>query len=96
MFDRFANTFRYIPLNGDIAGLCARNDANNLPWFSPAGVNRGGILNVVKLAYTPSKSQRDRLYSNRVNPVISSPGSGVVLFGDKTGFGKSSAFDRKK
>ena len=94
MFDRFANTFRYIPLNGDIAGLCARNDANNFPWFSPAGVNRGGILNVVKLAYTPSKSQRDRLYSNRVNPVIASPGAGVVLFGDKTGFGKSSAFDR--
>ena len=94
MFDRFANTFRYIPLNGDIAGLCARNDANNFPWFSPAGVNRGGILNAVKLAYTPSKAQRDRLYSNRVNPVIFSPGAGIVLFGDKTGFGKSSAFDR--
>ena len=94
MFDRFANTFRYIPLNGDIAGLCARNDANNFPWFSPAGTNRGGILNAVKLAYTPSKAQRDRLYSNRVNPVIFSPGAGIVLFGDKTGFGKSSAFDR--
>mgnify|MGYP003636637650 CR=1 FL=1 len=93
-FDRFANTFRYIPLNGDIAGLCARNDANNFPWFSPAGTNRGGILNAVKLAYTPSKAQRDRLYSNRVNPVIFSPGAGIVLFGDKTGFGKSSAFDR--
>ena len=94
MFDRFANTFRYVPLNGDIAGLCARNDANNFPWFSPAGTNRGGILNAVKLAYTPSKAQRDRLYSNRVNPVIFSPGAGIVLFGDKTGFGKSSAFDR--
>jgi len=94
MFDRFANTFRYVPLNGDIAGLCARNDANNFPWFSPAGINRGGILNAVKLAYTPSKAQRDRLYSNRVNPVIFSPGAGIVLFGDKTGFGKSSAFDR--
>ena len=94
MFDRFANTFRYVPLNGDIAGLCARNDANNLPWFSPAGTNRGGILNAVKLAYTPSKAQRDRLYSNRVNPVIFSPGAGIVLFGDRTGFGKSSAFDR--
>jgi len=94
MFDRFANTFRYIPLNGDIARLCARNDANNFPWFSPAGTNRGGILNAVKLAYTPSKAQRDRLYSNRVNPVIFSPGAGIVLFGDKTGFGKSSAFDR--
>ena len=94
MFDRFANTFRYIPLNGDIAGLCARNDANNFPWFSPAGTNRGGILNAVKLAYTPNKEQRDRLYSNRINPVIFSPGSGIVLFGDKTGYGKSSAFDR--
>ena len=94
MFDRFANTFRYVPLNGDIAGLCARNDANNFPWFSPAGTNRGAILNAVKLAYTPSKAQRDRLYSNRVNPVIFSPGAGIVLFGDKTGFGKSSAFDR--
>ena len=59
MFDRFANTFRYVPLNGDIAGLCARNDANNFPWFSPAGTNRGAILNAVKLAYNPSKSQRD-------------------------------------
>ena len=94
MFDRFANTFRYVPLNGDIAGLCARNDANNFPWFSPAGTNRGGILNAVKLAYTPSKAQRDRLYSNRVNPIIFSPGAGIILFGDKTGFGKSSAFDR--
>ena len=94
MFDRFANTFRYVPLNGDIAGLCARNDANNFPWFSPAGTNRGAILNAVKLAYTPSKTQRDRLYSSRVNPVIFSPGSGIILFGDKTGFGKSSAFDR--
>ena len=94
MFDRFANTFRYVPLNGDIAGLCARTDANSFPWFSPAGTNRGAILNAVKLAYNPSKTQRDRLYSNRVNPVIFSPGSGIVLFGDKTGFAKASAFDR--
>ena len=94
MFDRFANTFRYVPLNGDIAGLCARTDTNNFPWFSPAGTSRGAILNAVKLAYTPSKTQRDRLYSNRVNPVVFSPGAGIILFGDKTGFGKSSAFDR--
>jgi len=94
MFDRFANTFRYVPLNGDIAGLCARNDVNNFPWFSPAGTNRGGILNAVKLAYTPNKAQRDKLYSNRINPVIFSPGAGIILFGDKTGYGKSSAFDR--
>ena len=94
MFDRFNNTFRYVPLNGDIAGLCARNDITNFPWFSPAGTSRGTILNAVKLAYTPSKSQRDRLYSAGVNPVIFSPGAGIVLFGDKTGFGKASAFDR--
>ena len=94
MFDRFADTFRYVPLNGDIAGLCARNDINNFPWFSPAGTARGAILNAVKLAYNPSKMQRDKLYSARVNPVIFSPGAGIVLFGDKTAFGKSSAFDR--
>jgi len=94
MFDRFANTFRYIPLNGDIAGTCARTDINNFPWFSPAGTSRGTILNAVKLAYSPSKDQRDRLYTSRVNPVIFSPGSGIILFGDKTGFAKASAFDR--
>jgi hypothetical protein len=66
----------------------------NFPWFSPAGTARGAILNAVKLAYNPSKIQRDKLYSSRVNPVIFSPGSGIVLFGDKTGFAKSSAFDR--
>ena len=94
MYDRFANTFRYVPLNGDIAGLCARNDINNFPWYSPAGTTRGSILNAVKLAYNPSKTQRDRLYSARINPVIFSPGSGIVLFGDKTGLAKASAFDR--
>jgi len=94
MYDRFSDTFRYVPLNGDIAGLCARNDINNFPWYSPAGTTRGAILNAVKLAYNPSKSQRDRLYSNRINPVIFSPGSGIVLFGDKTGLAKASAFDR--
>ena len=94
MFDRFANTFRYIPLNADIAGLCARTDINQFPWFSPAGTARGAILNAIKLAYNPTKLQRDRLYSSRVNPVIFSPGSGIILFGDKTGFAKASAFDR--
>ena len=93
-YDRFSDTFRYIPLNGDVAGLCARNDLNNFPWFSPAGTARGAILNAVKLTYNPSKVQRDKLYSNRINPVIFSPGDGIVLFGDKTGFAKSSAFDR--
>jgi uncharacterized protein YaiE (UPF0345 family) len=94
MYDKFGDTFRYVPLNGDMAGLCARNDIDNFPWFSPAGTSRGGILNAVKLVYNPSKSQRDRLYSNRVNPVIFSPGGGIVLFGDKTAMAKSSAFDR--
>lgn len=94
MYDRFSDTFRYIPLNGDIAGTCARNDINNFPWYSPAGTSRGAILNAIKLAYNPSKSQRDRLYSNRINPIIFSPGAGIVLFGDKTAYGKASAFDR--
>jgi hypothetical protein len=94
MYDRFANTFRYVPLNGDIAGLCARNDINNFPWYSPAGTSRGAILNAVKLAYNPSKSQRDRLYTSRINPVIFSPGAGIILFGDRTGLAKASAFDR--
>jgi hypothetical protein len=94
MYDRFNDTFRYVPLNGDIAGLCARNDLTQFPWFSPAGTARGAILNAVKLPYNPSKVQRDTLYSNRINPVIFSPGEGIVLFGDKTGMAKSSAFDR--
>ena len=94
MFDRFNNTFRYVPLNGDVAGTCARTDIEQFPWFSPAGTARGSILNSVKLIYNPGKKQRDILYSNRINPVILSPGAGIVLFGDKTGFGKASAFDR--
>jgi hypothetical protein len=94
VYDRFSKTFRYIPLNGDIAGLCARNDVNNFPWYSPAGTTRGAILNAVKLAYNPSKSQRDILYSNRINSIIFSPGAGIILFGDKTGLAKASAFDR--
>ena len=94
MYDRFADTFRYVPMNGDIAGLCARNDINNFPWFSPAGTARGAILNAVKLAYNPSQTQRDQLYSNRINPIIFSPGGGIILFGDKTALNKSSAFDR--
>ena len=94
MYDRFNETFRYIPLNGDIAGLCARTDINDFPWFSPAGTDRGAILNAVKLPYNPTRLQRDKLYSNRINPVINSPGAGIILFGDKTGFAKASAFDR--
>lgn len=94
MFDRFTSTFRYVPLNGDIAGLCARTDIDSFPWFSPAGTTRGSILNAVKLTYNPNQAQRDKLYSARVNPVIASPGGGINLFGDKTGLERSSAFDR--
>lgn len=94
MFDRFNNTFRYIPLNSDIAGLMARTSVNNFPWFSPAGAARGSINNAIKLAYNPSQSQRDLLYPKRINPVIFSPGAGVILFGDKTGLSYASAFDR--
>ncbi len=94
MYDRFNATFRYVPLNGDIAGICARNDINNFPWFSPAGTLRGAILNAVKVPYNPNQQQRDVLYSNRINPVIFQSGSGIVLFGDKTALAKSSAFDR--
>ena len=94
MYDRFSNTYRYIPMNGDIAGLCARTDINFFPWYSPAGTARGAILSAIKLAYAPTKSQRDRLYTNRINPIIFSPGAGIILFGDKTGLGRTSAFDR--
>ena len=93
-FDRFNNTFRYIPLNGDIAGLMARTSINSFPWFSPAGATRGTINNAVKIAYNPSQAQRDLLYPKRINPVVFSPGAGLVLFGDKTAQKEASAFDR--
>ena len=94
MFDRFNNTFRYIPCNADVAGLMARTSINQFPWFSPAGASRGGINGAVKLAYNPSKSQRDRLYPKRVNPITFVPGAGIILFGDKTALSYVSAFDR--
>ena len=93
-FDRFNNTFRYVPLNADIAGLMARTSINSFPWFSPAGAQRGAINNALKLAYNPSQAQRDILYPKRINPVVFSPGAGIVLFGDKTAQKESSAFDR--
>ena len=95
MYDRFADKFRYVPLNGDIAGCCARTDQVAFPWFSPAGTTRGAILNGTRLAYNPTLIQRDRLYSARVNPVIfSNDVGGITLFGDKTGLSASSSFDR--
>ena len=93
-FDKYNNVYRWLPLNGDIAGLCVRTDFERDPWFSPAGFNRGHIKNVVKLAWNPGKGNRDDLYVNGINPVLSFPGEGVVLFGDKTMLAKPSAFDR--
>ena len=94
IYDRFADKYRYVPANGDVAGLCAATTANGLPWFSPAGLNRGAIKNAVKLAFSPTKSERDKLYQNRINPVTSLPGQGILLFGDKTALASPSAFDR--
>ena len=94
IYDRFADKYRYVPLNGDVAGLCASVTANGTPWFSPAGLNRGAIRGAVKLAFSPTKSERDTLYQNRINPVTSLPGQGIVLFGDKTALASPSAFDR--
>jgi phage tail sheath protein FI len=93
-YDRYNDAYRWIPLNGDIAGLCARTDLTNDPWWSPGGLNRGQIKNVVKLGFNPNKTYRDELYKIGVNPVVSFPGQGVVLFGDKTLLSKPSAFDR--
>ena len=93
-YDRYNDTYRWVPLNGDIAGLCARTDMTNDPWWSPGGWNRGQIKNVIKLAFSPSKANRDTLYSAGVNPVVSMPGQGTVLYGDKTMLSRPSAFDR--
>ena len=93
-YDRFNNKFRYIPCNGDIAGLMCRTNIVAYPWFSPAGQQRGIINNAIKLAYNPDKAQRDKLYPQRINSVITQPGLGTLLFGDKTALGYASAFDR--
>jgi Phage tail sheath protein subtilisin-like domain/Phage tail sheath C-terminal domain len=93
-YDKYNDQYRWVPLNGDIAGLAARTDNTNDPWFSPAGLNRGQVKNVVKLAFSPRKTDRDNLYKNSINPVVSFPGQGTVLYGDKTALTKPSAFDR--
>jgi hypothetical protein len=93
-YDRYNDKYRWVPLNGDVAGLCARTDAQQDPWFSPGGLNRGQIKNVVKLAHNPTKTDRDNLYKAGVNPVVTFPGQGTVLYGDKTLLAKPSAFDR--
>jgi len=94
VYDRFNKRFVYIPCSNDVAGLCVRTDRDQFPWFSPAGTSRGSLNFAVKLAFNPGQDARDRLYSNRINPIIASPGSGIILFGDKTGLGFESAFDR--
>ena len=94
MYDKYSDVYRFVPLNGDIAGLAARTDLVADSWFSPAGFNRGNVRGAVKLAFNPSKSQRDELYMKRINPVCTFPGQGTVLFGDKTALSSPSAFDR--
>jgi hypothetical protein len=93
-FDKYNNKYRWIPLNGDVAGLCARTDQTRDAWFSPAGLNRGQIKNVTKLSWMPTKTDRDNLYKNGINPVVTFKGEGTVLYGDKTLLAKPSAFDR--
>ena len=93
-YDRFNNQFRYVPANGDVAGMICRTGITAFPWFSPAGQQRGVINNAVKLAYNPTKAQRDRLYPQRINSFVTTPGVGTILFGDKTALGFASAFDR--
>ena len=94
MYDRYNDVYRYVPLNGDTAGLAARTDLIADAWYSPAGLNRGVVRGAVKLAFNPTQNQRDELYRARVNPVTTFPGQGTVLFGDKTGLAAPSAFDR--
>tara|TARA_B100001113_G_scaffold202104_1_gene165610 strand:- start:686 stop:2767 length:2082 start_codon:yes stop_codon:yes gene_type:complete len=93
-YDKYNDVFRFVPMNGDTAGLCANTDNVADAWFSPAGFNRGGVRNAIKLSYNPKKAERDRLYRARINPVVNFPGQGVTLFGDKTALAKPSAFDR--
>ena len=93
-YDKYNDIYRWVPLNGDIAGLCVRTDTERDPWFSPAGLNRGVIKNVVKLAWNPTKAERDTIYKAGVNPVVTFPGEGTILYGDKTLLNRPSAFDR--
>ena len=93
-YDKYNDVYRWVPCNGDIAGLCARTDLERDPWFSPGGLNRGILKNVIKLAFNPTKTNRDDLYVKGINPIVSFQGEGTVLFGDKTMLSKPSAFDR--
>ena len=93
-YDKYNDVYRYVPMNGDTAGLMVRTDNTRDPWYSPAGFNRGNIKNVAKLSYNPKKADRDLLYKAGINPVVTFPGQGTILFGDKTMLAKPSAFDR--
>lgn len=93
-YDKYNDVYRYVPTNGDVAGLMARTDLERDPWYSPAGFNRGQIKNVIRLTYNANKAQRDQLYKNGINPIVTFPGQGTVMFGDKTLLAKPSAFDR--
>jgi phage tail sheath protein FI len=93
-YDKYNDLYRFIPCNGDIAGLMVRTDNDRDPWWSPAGYNRGGLKNTIRLAYNPNKTDRDQLYKNGINPIVTFPGQGTILFGDKTLLSKPSAFDR--
>jgi len=94
MYDRYNDVYRWVPLNGDVAGLCVETDNATDPWFSPAGFNRGQVKNAVKLAFNPTKANRDDMYSAAINPVVNSQGNGIVLFGDKTMTTAPTAFSR--
>ena len=94
VYNKYADNYTYIPACGHMAGLCAKTDGIAEPWFSPAGYNRGGLLGITKLAFNPKKAERDELYKAGINPIVSFPGQGILLFGDKTGQAKPSAFDR--
>jgi len=93
-YDRYNDVYRFVPLNGDIAGICARTDQERDPWFSPGGLNRGIVKNVIKLAFNPTKAERDNLYVQGINPVVTFQGEGTILFGDKTLLNRPSVFDR--
>jgi phage tail sheath protein FI len=93
-YDKYNDVYRYVPLNGDVAGTAVVTDLTRDPWFSPAGFSRGQIKNIIKLSYNPNKADRDQLYKDGVNPVVTFPGQGTILFGDKTLSNLPSAFDR--
>jgi phage tail sheath protein FI len=93
-YDKYNDAYRWVPLNGDVAGTCVRTDFDRDPWYSPAGFVRGQIKNVTKLAFNPNQSQRDVLYKADINPIVTFPGQGTILYGDKTLLGRPSAFDR--